>query len=96
MPLRRGPGKPTVSGNDIDFAMVSDTGAVVRCMITQGAIDNLAGSGASKPIARLRIFFDWQNALEKIASDMYDAGLVHAGGVVVITPRDLIRAGLIP
>ena len=96
MPLRRGPGKPTVSGNDIDFPMVSDTGAVVPCMITQGAIDNLAGSGAPKPIARLRIFFDWQNALEKIASDMYDAGLVHAGGVVVITPRDLIRAGLIP
>ena len=61
-----------------------------------GAIDNLAGSGASKPIARLRIFFDWQNALEMIASDMHDAGLVHAGGVVVITPRDLIRAGLIP
>jgi hypothetical protein len=58
MPLRRGPGKPTVSGNDIDFSMVSDTGAVVRCMITQGAIDNLAGSGASKPIARGRRF--WQ------------------------------------
>src|SRR5262249_6828119 len=96
MPLRRAPGKPVVSGKAIDFAMVSDKGGTVRCMVTQGAIEVARiRSSVINPasVDPLSAFVKQQVEIETIASSKYDAGdLIH--GMVVIAPRDLIDAGI--
>ena len=100
MPLRRGPVSAVVNGKDIDFKMASHTGTTVGCMITQAAIDVLAKLGSLAPIHpasinRLSVFRSWQIEIETIASNKYDAGLLVAGGMIVICPQDLIKAGII-
>jgi hypothetical protein len=67
--------------NAIDFTMVSDTGKTVRCMVSQAAIDDLARHALKAPIKpapvdRLGAFLKWQDEIEKVASDKYDALVV--------------------
>jgi hypothetical protein len=100
MPLRRGPGAAVVNEKDIDFAMASHIGTTVGCMITQDAIDVLAKLGSLAPIHpasinRLSVFRSWQIEIETIASNKYDADLLVAGGMIVIRPQDLIKAGIV-
>ena len=101
MPLRREPGAAVVNGKDIDFAMASHIGTTVGCMITQAAIDVLAKLGSLAPIHhpasinRLSVFQSWQIEIETIASNKYDAGLLVAGGMIVVRPQDLIKAGIV-
>src|SRR5262249_53063851 len=100
MPLRLEPDTAVVNGKDIDFAMASRIGTPVGCMITQDAIDVLAKLGSLAPIHpasldRLSIFRSWQIEIETIASNKFDAGLLVAGGMIVIRPQDFIRAGII-
>jgi hypothetical protein len=100
MPLRRGPGAAVVNGKDIDFAMASHMGTTVRCMINQAAIDVLAKLSSLAPIYlasinRLSEFRRWQKEIETIASNKYDAGLLDAGGMIIIRPQDLIKVGII-
>jgi hypothetical protein len=70
-------------------------------MITQAAIDVLAKLGSLAPIHhpasinRLSVFQSWQIEIETIASNKYDAGLLVAGGMIVVRPQDLIKAGII-
>jgi hypothetical protein len=99
MPLHKGSGRAVVSGKAIDFAMTSDEGKTVRCMVTQGAIYDLARLSSPAyinlaSVNSLSVYLDWQLVIETIASNKYDADdLIH--GMVVIAPRDLIRAGFI-
>jgi hypothetical protein len=81
-----------VNGNAIDFVMVTETGTTVPCIVTQGAIDDLVrldSSAHSEPawVKPLHVYMNWQIEIETIASNIYDAGdLVH--GLVVIAPKD--------
>ena len=100
MPLYKGPGSAVVSGKVIDFAVVNDAGATVRCLVTHGAIADLARVSSPSDIDPasvnpLSVYLDWQLAIERVANKKYDAGDHIGGGLVVVAARDLIRAGLI-
>lgn len=83
----KGIGSPSFVMSDIDFAMESDAGVIVRCMITQGALDDLAAVHDTR-IDHLRVFSNCRTVIERIASRKYDAGILDCG-MVVIGPADL-------
>jgi hypothetical protein len=81
--LRRGQEKAVVSDEAIEFPMVSDAGATVRCIVPQGAIDWLARISSParvKPssINPLSVYLDWQSEIETIASAKYGRRPSHS------------------
>ena len=74
MPLTRG----KVLGYDLErlafrFSMIND-GETVECQISDAAMDELAGVRGTLSTARQAQFLAHRDAIEKIASDLYDAG----------------------
>ena len=73
MPLTRG----KVLGYDLErlafrFSMLND-GETVECQISDAAMDELAGVGTLST-ARQAQFMAHRDAIEQIASDLFDAG----------------------
>ena len=89
MPLTRG----RIIGYDDErlafgFTML-DGGETVDCQISDAAMDELAGVRGSPSTARQGQFLEHRDAIEKIASDFFDAGRKVKGSVVRIFTRHI-------
>lgn len=74
MPLHRGSGTPLVSGDlNVDFVMTDETGTTVLCTVTRDAIEYLSGPALARQFDRLDAYTKWQENIELIASDKFDA-----------------------
>ena len=84
MPLRRG----RIIGYDSErlaFAFVMMNGdEAVECRISDAAMDQLIGAKGSESLARRALFLTHRDAIEEIASDLYDAGPPVKGTVIRI------------
>jgi hypothetical protein len=84
MPLTRG----QVVGRDNErlafaFTMLND-GETVQCQISDAAMDDLAGVRGTQSIARQAQFMAHRDAIERIASDLFDKAPSMKGYVVRI------------
>jgi Protein of unknown function (DUF1488) len=89
MPLMRG----KIVGYDAErlafgFTMLhgDDT---VECQISDAAMDELAGVRGTPSIARQAQFLALRDAVERIASDVFDAGPIVKGSVVRIFTKHI-------
>jgi hypothetical protein len=84
MPLERG----RIIGYDVsrmafEFTMIDKARIVgVACEISSAAMDQLAGTKGTMPTDREAQFLQLQDAIERIASDLFDAG--KPGGMIRI------------
>lgn len=84
MPLERGrmigydPSRMT-----FEFMMM-DKAKVVDCEISSSAIDQLAGTKGTMPADREAQFLRLRDAIERIASDLFDEGMPTRGGMIRI------------
>ena len=96
MPLTRG----KVLGYDLErlafrFSMLNDS-ETVECQISDAAMDELAGVKGTLSTARQAQFLAHRDAIEQIASDLFDAGpsiKSAASGYSPSTFRNRSRAG---
>ena len=65
------------------FTMLNNEVAV-ECHISDAAMDELAGVKGTESIARQAQFLAWRDAVESIASDLFDKGPVYKGQIVRI------------
>ena len=84
MPLTRG----KIVGYDTErlafgFTMLNGDDTV-DCQISDAAMDELAGVRGTPSIARQAQFLSLRDAIEQIASDVFDAGPIVKGSVVRI------------
>jgi hypothetical protein len=84
MPLTAG----QIVGHDSErlafaFTMMND-GETVQCQISDAAMDELAGTKGTLGIARQAQFVTHREAIEKMASDLYDEAPRFKGYVVRI------------
>jgi hypothetical protein len=92
MPLHRGSGTPTVSGDlNVDFVMIDEIGTTVPCTVTRGAIEYLSGPASAQQFDRLDTYTEWQDCIEQIANDKYDA-YRFVDGRIMIGADDFARA----
>jgi Protein of unknown function (DUF1488) len=89
MPLMRG----KIVGYDAErlafgFTMLND-GETVECQISDAAMDELAGVKGTPSIARQAQFLSLRDAIERIASDLFDAGPTVKGSVVRIFTKHI-------
>ena len=94
MPLTRG----QIVGRDNErlafaFTMMND-GETVHCRISDAAMDELAGTKGTPSIARQAQFVTHRDAIEQIASDLFDKAPRVKGYVVRIFSKH-IRGGLL-
>ncbi len=78
----------------------------VECHISDAAMDELAGVKGTESIARQAQFLAWRDAVESIASDLFDKGPLYRGQIVRIfakhvpkpspSPTDTIVTGSRP
>ena len=61
----------------------------VECQISDAAMDELAGARGTESIARQAQFLALRDAVERIASDMFDKVPVVKGRVIRIFTRDI-------
>lgn len=84
MPLTRG----KIVGYDSErlafgFTMQND-GDAIECQISDAAMDELAGVRGTPSIARQAQFVAQRDAIEQIASDLFDSGPIVRGSVIRI------------
>jgi hypothetical protein len=84
MPLTRG----RIVGYDTErlafgFTMLNGD-ETVECQISDAAMDELAGVKGTPSIARQAQFLTLRDAIERIASDLFDGGPIVKGSVVRI------------
>ena len=89
MPLTRG----KIVGYDTErlafgFTMQND-GDTVDCQISDAAMDELAGVRGTPSLARQAQFVALRDAIERIASDVFDAGPKVKGRVVRIFTKHI-------
>ena len=89
MPLTRG----QVVGHDNErlafaFTMMND-GETVQCQISDAAMDELAGIRGTLSIARQAQFVTHRDAIEQIASDLFDKAPSMKGYVVRIFSKHI-------
>jgi len=85
MPLTRG----KIVGYDTErlafgFTMQND-GETVECQISDAAMDELAGVRGTPSLARQAQFLALRDAIEKIASDLFDVGVVKGSAIRIFT-----------
>jgi len=89
MPLMRG----KIVGYDTErlaFGFTMQNGDdTVDCQISDAAMDELAGVRGTPSIARQAQFLTLRDAIEKIASDVFDAGPIVKGSVVRIFTKHI-------
>jgi len=93
MPLTRG----QVVGHDNErlafaFTMMND-GETVQCQISDAAMDELAGVRGTQSIARQAQFVAHRDAIERIASDLFDKAPSMKGYVVRIFSKHIQGEG---
>jgi hypothetical protein len=91
MPLMRG----KIVGYDAErlafgFTMLNGD-ETVECQISDAAMDELAGVRGTPSIARQAEFLALRDAIERIASDLFDAGPIVKGSVVRIFTKHIHR-----
>lgn len=89
MPLIR----DQIVGHDIErlafkFTML-DGEVRVECRISDAAMDELAGTRGTESMARQAQFLSFRDAIESIASDMFDQAPVVKGRVIRIFTKDI-------
>lgn len=89
MPLTRG----RIVGHDGErlaygFTMLND-GETVECQISDAAMDELAGVRGSPSTARQAQFLEHRDAIERIASRLFDESRAVKGSVVRIFTRHI-------
>jgi hypothetical protein len=89
MPLTRG----QIVGHDGErlafaFTMMND-GETVQCQISDAAMDELAGAKGTPSIARQAQFVTHRNAIEQMASNLYDKAPRFKGYVVRIFTKHI-------
>jgi len=89
MPLTRG----KIVGYDTErlvfgFTMLNGDDTV-DCQISDAAMDELAGVRGTPSIARQAQFLSLRDAIEQIASDVFDAGPMVKGSVVRIFTKHI-------
>ena len=89
MPLMRG----KIVGYDAErlafgFTMLNGDDTV-ECQISDAAMDELAGVRGTPSIARQAQFLALRDAVERIASDLYDAGPIVKGSVIRIFTKHI-------
>jgi hypothetical protein len=89
MPLMRG----KIIGYDPErlafgFTMLND-GETVECQISDAAMDELAGVRGTPSIARQAQFVAQRDAIERIASDLFDSGPIVRGAVIRIFTKHI-------
>jgi hypothetical protein len=94
MPLTRG----QIVGRDNErlafaFTMMND-GETVQCRISDAAMDELAGAKGTPSIARQAQFVAHRDAIERIASDLFDKAPRVKGYVVRIFSKH-VKGGLL-
>jgi hypothetical protein len=72
------------------FTMLND-GETVECQISDAAMDELAGVKGTESIARQAQFLALRDAVERIASDIYDEAPRVRGYVVRIFTKHIRR-----
>jgi hypothetical protein len=70
------------------FMMMND-GETVQCRISDAAMDALAGTKGTPSIARQALFVAHRDAVERMASDLYDQAPRVKGYVVRIFTKHL-------
>jgi uncharacterized protein DUF1488 len=91
MPLTRG----RVTGHDnerLAFKFTMQNGdETVECQISDAAMDELAGLKGTQSIARQAQFLALRDAIERVASDMFDQAPAMKGYVVRIFTKHIRR-----
>jgi uncharacterized protein DUF1488 len=64
----------------------------VECQISDAAMDELAGTRGTESMARQAQFLALRDAVEAIASDMFDRVLVVKGRVIRIFTKDIQKS----
>jgi hypothetical protein len=98
MPLARHDSTLFVDAWGVNFKMVEPGGVAIQCTVTRGALDKLVeGYGETTQSGQIIIFEQWRAAIERVASEIYDAGGIEYG-MVVVGPGDVaqIRAARHP
>ena len=89
MPLKRG----KIIGYDrerLAFSFVMLNGdEPIECRISDAATDALAGVKGTETTARQAQFMTYRDAIEKLASDLFDAGPVVKGSVIRIFTKNV-------
>ena len=91
MPLMRG----RIVGYDTErlafgFTMLNGDDTV-ECQISDAAMDELAGVKGTPSLARQAQFLSLRDAVEKIASDLFDGGPVVKGATIRIFTKHVRR-----
>ena len=91
MPLTRG----RITGYDNErlafkFTMLNGE-ETVECQISDAAMDELAGVKGTDSLARQAQFTALRDAIERIASDMFDAAPAMKGYVVRIFTKHILK-----
>ena len=89
MPLKRG----KIIGYDRErlafrFVMLNSD-EPIECRISDAAMDTLAGVKGTETTARQAQFMTYRDAIEKLASDLFDAGPVVKGSVIRIFTKNV-------
>jgi hypothetical protein len=89
MPLTRG----QIVGYDTErlafaFNMLND-GETVQCQISDAAMDTLEGARGTESIARQAQFLAQRDAIEQIASDLFDTTPTVKGAVIRIFTKHI-------
>ena len=71
--------------------MLNDTDTV-ECQISDAAMDELGGTRGTESMARQAQFVALRDAVEAIASDMFDRVLVVKGRVIRIFSKDIQKS----
>ncbi|AUC96946.1 DUF1488 family protein [Bradyrhizobium sp. SK17] len=91
MPLTRG----RIGGYDSErlafgFTMM-DGDQEVECQISDAAMDELAGTRGTASLARQAQFIALRDAVEQIASDIYDSGRTVKGATIRIFTKHIAK-----
>jgi len=91
MPLTRG----RIGGYDSErlafgFTMM-DGDQEIECQISDAAMDELAGTRGTASMARQAQFIAQRDAVEQIASDVYDSGRTVKGATIRIFTKHIAK-----
>jgi hypothetical protein len=91
MPLTRG----KLLGYDLErlafrFSMLNES-ETVECQISDAAMDELAGERGTLSTARQALFLTHRDAIEQIASDLFDATPAVKGAAVRIFTKHISK-----
>ena len=78
----------SAASSGIAFSMMND-GETVQCQISDAAMDELAGVRGTQSISRQAQFVTHRDAIERIASDLFDKAPSMKGYVVRIFSKHI-------